>query len=69
MISRVTSTQFDQLSSGLELDLVAVFALAQEQCLELLEVAEKEGWSTERLNSEMEIRFGVDKENKDENPD
>ena len=62
----ITTDQFDGLSDNLVLDLVAVFNSLEQECFELVDRAEKEGWTPEQLQSEFEKLIGP-KENDDEN--
>jgi hypothetical protein len=54
MAKKLSADKFYGLTDDFVLDLIAVYALTQEQMLGLIARAEKEGWTPEELINEME---------------
>jgi hypothetical protein len=55
-INTITGVEFNELAGEMELDLLAAFKSHEVEIDELLTLAEKEGWSTERLMREIDRR-------------
>jgi hypothetical protein len=51
---KMSQKEFDDYSMPMALDLIAVFSLLQEEVLDLLEQADKEGWTPDILIKKVE---------------
>jgi hypothetical protein len=52
--NKVTSEEFDDLSTPMHLDLIAAFNQFQEIVMKKVNEGEKEGWTPEKLINEIE---------------
>ena len=52
--SKISHKEFSELSSPLALDLTAVFNVMKDEIMNLLNIAEKEGWTPEQLIKKVE---------------
>lgn len=51
---KISETEFYDLIDGFTLDMIAVFRLIEDDTMALLDRAIKEGWTPEKLVSEVE---------------
>lgn len=53
MSLNINSEEFDRLSAPLSLDMTALFSVMKDDVFSLIDKAEKEGWTTEKLITEV----------------
>ena len=55
---KITSKEFDGLSSGFELDLIAYYKQLEEDSMKLLNEAVREGWTPDKLIKQYDKLMG-----------